>query len=172
MVERLLSMQEAAGSMPANSIFIFLYFYLIFQRKFKIKFYLFFLMVKQIEYLYEVRNKGVIVKSTLIRINKESGLYAEYEKMGQNEGGEKIKKSFNLKNEDFGILPNDKLFDEFNKLFFPKITNFFDKRMIEKNTWHITVDKVEYFGNSEPDFFQKLVALLKVKSIEKYMSKN
>ena len=114
-------------------------------------------MVKQIEYLYQVRNKGRVVRRTLIRINKETGLYAEFEKksLNQNEEG-KGTISFNLKNEDFGILPNDKLFEEFNKLFFPKVTNFFDKRMMDKTPWYLTVDKVEYYGNSEPEFYQKI----------------
>ena len=129
-------------------------------------------MVKQIEYLYEVRNKGRVVRRTFIRINKETGLYAEFEKKNPNQMEEgKGPACFNLKNEDFGILPNDKLFEEFDKLFYPKITNFFDKRMMDKTPWHITVDKVEYFGNSEPDFYQKIFALLKIKKIEKYISK-
>ena len=130
-------------------------------------------MVKQIEYLYQVRNKGRVVRRTLIRINKETGLYAEFEKksLNQNEEG-KGTISFNLKNEDFGILPNDKLFEEFNKLFFPKVTNFFDKRMMDKTPWYLTVDKVEYYGNSEPEFYQKIFALLKIKAIEKFLIKS
>ena len=129
-------------------------------------------MVNQIEYLYEVRNKGRVVRRTYIRINKEKGLYAEFEKKNPNQIEEgKGPTCYYLKNEDFGILPNDKLFEEFNKLFFPKVTNFFDKRIMEKTPWHITVDKVEYFGNSEPDFYQKIFALLKIKKIEKYISK-
>ena len=128
-------------------------------------------MVKQIEYLYEVRNKGRVVRRTFIRINKETGLYAEFEKRNPNKIEEGKPACFNLKNEDFGILPNDKLFEEFDKLFYPKITNFFDKRMMDKTPWHITVDKIEYFGNSEPDFYQKIFALLKIKKIEKFISK-
>lgn len=129
-------------------------------------------MVKQIEYLCEVRNKGRVVRKTMIRINKDTGLYAEFEKRNPNQMEEgKGPVAFFLKNEDFGILPNDKLFEEFNKLFYPKITNFFDKRMMDKTPWHLTVDKVEYFGNSEPDFYQKIMSLLKIKSIEKYISK-
>ena len=130
-------------------------------------------MVKQIEYLYQVRNKGRVVRRTLIRINKETGLYAEFEKKSLNQDEEgKGTISFNLKNEDFGILPNDKLFEEFNKLFFPKVTNFFDKRMMDKTPWYLTVDKVEYYGNSEPEFYQKIFALLKIKAIEKFLIKS
>ena len=129
-------------------------------------------MVKQIEYLYEVRNKGRVVRRTLIRINKDTGLYAEFEKKNPNQTEEgKGPACFHLKNEDFGILPNDKLFEEFNKVFFPKVTNFFDKRMMDKTPWYITVDKTEYFGNSEPEFYQKIFALLKIKAIEKFISK-
>ena len=43
---------------------------------------------------------------------------------------------------------------------------------MDKTPWHITVDKVEYFGNSEPDFYQKIFALIKIKKIEKYISKS
>ncbi len=130
-------------------------------------------MVNQIEYLYEVRNnQKKVVRRTLIRINKETGLYAEFERKNPNQMEEgKGPACFNLKNEDFGILPNDKLFEEFNKIFFPKITNFFDKRKIDKTPWYITVDKVEYFGNSEPEFYQKIFKLLKIKAIEKFISK-
>ena len=129
-------------------------------------------MVKQIEYLYEVRNKGRVVRRTLIRINKDKGLYAEFERKNLNQMEEgKGPVCYHLNNEDFGILPNDKLFEEFNKIFFPKVTNFFDKRMMDKTPWHITVDKTEYFGNSEPEFYQKILALLKIKSIEKFISK-
>ena len=130
-------------------------------------------MVNQIEYLYEVRNnQKKVVRRTLIRINKETGLYAEFERKNPNQMEEgKGPACFNLKNEDFGILPNDKLFEEFNKIFFPKITIFFDKRKIDKTPWYITVDKVEYFGNSEPEFYQKIFKLLKIKAIEKFISK-
>ena len=115
-------------------------------------------MVNQIKYIYEVRNKGRLVKKLLIRIDKKIGLYAEYEERNPNNMDEiKGPAVFYLKNADFNILPVDKLFEEFNKIFFPKVTNFFDKRMMDKTPWHITVDKVEYFGNSEPEFYQKVV---------------
>ena len=129
-------------------------------------------MVKQIEYLCEVRNKGgKVIKRTYVRINKEKGLYAEFQRNNPNQIEENnMPAVFYLKNEDYGILPNDKLFEEFNKIFFPKVTNFFDKRMMEKTPWYLTVDKVEYFGNSEPEFYQKVCSLLKIKDIEKHMS--
>ena len=40
---------------------------------------------------------------------------------------------------------------------------------MDKTPWHITADKVEYFGNSEPEFQQEIMSLLKIKAIEKYM---
>lgn len=129
-------------------------------------------MVNQIKYIYEVRNKGRLVKKLLIRIDKKIGLYAEYEERNPNKMDEiKGPAVFYLKNADFNKLPVDKLFEEFNKIFFPKVTNFFDKRMMGKPTWYITVDKVEYFGNSEPEFYQKVVSLLKKKEIEKHINK-
>ena len=129
-------------------------------------------MVKQIEYLCEVRNKaGKVIKKTYVRINKEKGLYAEFLRGNPDQAEENKNPSvFYLKNEDYGLLPNDKLFEEFNKIFFPKVTNFYDKRMADKATWLLTVDKVEYFGNSEPDFYQKVYSLMKIKDIEKHMS--
>ena len=42
--------------------------------------------------------------------------------------------------------------------------------MMDKTPWYLTVDKVEYFGNSEPEFYQKVFSLLKIKDIEKHMS--
>ena len=129
-------------------------------------------MVKQIEYVCEYRNKaGIVIKRTYIRINKEKGLYGEFKRSNPNETEEnKYPAVFYLKNEDYGILPNEQLFEELNKIFFPKITNFYDNRMVEKPKWLLTVDKVEYFGNSEPDFYQKVYSLLKIKEIEKHMS--
>ena len=41
-------------------------------------------MVNQIKYIYEVRNKGRLVKKLLIRIDKKIGLYAEYEERNPN----------------------------------------------------------------------------------------
>ena len=129
-------------------------------------------MVQQIVYLYVVRDKGRVVRRTMIRINKDKGLYGEFEKRNPNNmEEEKGPAVFYLHNEDLGILPTDKLFEEFNKIFFPKVTNFYDKRMMGKTPWYLTVDKVEYFGNSEPEFYKKIVSLLKIKIIENHMAR-
>ena len=122
-------------------------------------------MVKQVEYLCETRNKGLMVKRILIRISKERGLYAEYK---NQEGDDRC---FYLTNDDFGILPTEQLLNEIDKIYFPKVTNFYDKRMMQKTPWHITIDKKEYFGNSEPEFYQKICTLLNIKSIEKFISR-
>ena len=129
-------------------------------------------MVHQIVYLSEVRNKGRVVRRIMIRVNKDKGLYGEFEKRNPNNMEEgRGPAVFYLNNEDLGILPTDRLFEEFNKIFFPKVTNFFDKRMMEKTPWYLTVDKVEYFGNSEPEFYKKIVSLLKIKIIENHMAR-
>ncbi len=128
-------------------------------------------MVNQIVYLREFRIKGKVVKRIMIRINKDKGLYGECEKKNPNQMEESTPAVFYINNEDFGILPTDKLFEEINKIFFPKVTNFYDKRTMEKTPWYLTVDKVEYFGNSEPEFYQKIISLLKIKTIEKHMEK-
>jgi hypothetical protein len=41
-------------------------------------------MVHQIVYLYVVRNKGRVIRRTMIRINKDKGLYGEFEKINPN----------------------------------------------------------------------------------------
>ena len=122
-------------------------------------------MVKKVEYLYETRHQGLMTKRILIRLSKEKGLYGEYQ---NNEG---VDRCFYLNNEDFNILPPDKLLEEIGNIYFPKNTNFFDKRIMEKTPWHLTIDKTEYFGNSEPEFYQKIYSLLNIKEIEKFISR-
>ena len=122
-------------------------------------------MVKKVEYLYETRHQGLMTKRILIRLSKEKGLYGEY---SNNEG---VDRCFYLNNEDFNILPPDKLLEEIGNIYFPKNTNFFDKRIMEKTPWHLTIDKTEYFGNSEPEFYQKIYSLLNIKEIEKFISR-
>ncbi len=122
-------------------------------------------MVKKVEYLYETRNQGLMTKRIFIRLSKERGLYGEY---SNNEGEDRC---FYLNNEVFGIPPPDKLLEEIRKINFPKNTNFYDKRMMVKTPWHITIDKTEYFGNSEPEFYQKICSILNLKEIEKFISR-
>ena len=122
-------------------------------------------MVKKVEYLYETRYQGLMTKRILIRVSKEKGLYGEYQ---NNEGDDRC---FYLNNEDFGIPPPDKLLEEIGKIYFPKNTNFFDKRIMEKTPWHLTIDKTEYFGNSEPEFYTKIYEMLNIKEIEKFISR-
>ena len=122
-------------------------------------------MVKKVEYLYETRYQGLMTKRILIRVSKEKGLYGEYQ---NNEGDDRC---FYLNNEDFGIPPPDKLLEEIGKIYFPKNTNFYDKRMMVKTPWHLTIDKTEYFGNSEPEFYQKICSILKIREIEKFISR-
>ena len=122
-------------------------------------------MVKKVEYLYEARNQGLMTKRIFIRLSKERGLYGEY---SNNEGEDRC---FYLNNEVFGIPPPDKLLEEIGKINFPKNTNFYDKRMMVKTPWHITIDKIEYFGNSEPEFYQKICSILNLKEIEKFISR-
>ena len=122
-------------------------------------------MVKKVEYLFETRNQGLMTKRILIRLTSERGLYGEY-KSDQGED-----RCFYLNNEDFGIPPPDKLLEEIGKIYFPKITNFYDKRMMVKTPWHLTIDKTEYFGNSEPEFYQKVCSILNIKAIEKFISR-
>ena len=122
-------------------------------------------MVKKVEYLFETRNQGLMTKRILIRLTSERGLYGEY-KSDQGED-----RCFYLNNEDFGIPPPDKLLEEIGKIYFPKNTNFYDKRMMVKTPWHLTIDKTEYFGNSEPEFYQKVCSILNIKAIEKFISR-
>ena len=122
-------------------------------------------MVKKVEYLYETRKQGLTTRRIFIRLSKERGLYGEY----SNDEGED--RCFYLNNEILGIPPTDKLFEEIGKIYFPKNTNFYDKRMMVKTPWHITIDKTEYFGNSEPEFYQKICSILNIKEIEKFISR-
>ena len=123
-------------------------------------------MVKQVEYLYEERKQGLMTRRILIRVNKERGLYGEY----NNQEG--VDRCFYLNNEDFGISSIDNLLEEIGKVYLPKNTNFFDKRMMRKTPWHLTIDKTEYFGNSEPEFYQKICSILNIKQIEKFISRD
>ena len=122
-------------------------------------------MVKKVEYLYETRKQGLMTKRIFIRLSLDRGLYGEY----KSDKGED--RCFYLNNEDFGIPPPDRLLEEIGNIYFPKNTNFYDKRMMEKTPWHITIDKTEYFGNSELEFYQKIYSLLNIKEIEKFISR-
>ena len=122
-------------------------------------------MVKKVEYLYETRKQGLTTRRIFIRLSKERGLYGEY----SNDEGED--RCFYLNNEILGIPPTDKLLEVIGKIYFPKNTNFYDKRMMVKTPWHITIDKTEYFGNSEPEFYQKICYILNIKEIEKFISR-
>ena len=37
------------------------------------------------------------------------------------------------------------LLEDIGNIYFPKNINFFDKRIMEKTPWHLTIDKTEYF---------------------------
>ena len=41
---------------------------------------------------------------------------------------------------------------------------------MDKPTWYIIVDKIEYFGNSEPEFYQKVISLLKKKKLKNILT--
>ncbi len=82
-----------------------------------------------------------------IKVNRSSGLYAEYQFFGKDrvirrridgkqeeekEDKTKSLRKFNLKNEDFGMLSNDKLFQEIDKITIPEETEHYDRRIMDK----------------------------------------
>ena len=109
--------------------------------------------------------KGLVARRIFISLSKDRGLYGEY----KSEEGED--RCFYLNNEYLGLPSSDILLEQIGKIYLPKTTNFYDKRNMAKTPWHLTIDKTEYFGNSEPEFFQKIFSILKIKEIEKFISR-
>ena len=121
--------------------------------------------VKKVEYLYETLKQGLVARRIFISLSKDRGLYGEYK---SDEGEDRC---FYLNNEYLGLPSSDILLEQIGKIYLPKTTNFYDKRNMAKTPWHLTIDKTEYFGNSEPEFFQKIFSILKIKEIEKFISR-
>ncbi len=119
-----------------------------------------------------------------IKVNRSSGLYAEYQFFGKDrvirrridgkqeeekEDKTKSLRKFNLKNEDFGMLSNDKLFQEIDKITIPEETEHYDRRIMDKPCWNLEIDGKKFFGNTEPEFYLKIRDLMKIPEVTEYI---
>lgn len=140
-------------------------------------------MVKEITYKLNVDVQGHTYESFLIRANRKTGIYAEYQFFGdglvkrRRVGGGPVKdeengpKKFKIKNSDFGVLPTDKLFEELDKIKYPEEEEFYEKFLADASAWILNVDGKEYYGTAKPDFYLKIMDLLQIDAISKFISK-
>ena len=135
-------------------------------------------MVKTLTYKLDVFIMGHISYSYEITADRNNGLTAKYAKYGGNGGGMMIfdvdgppsnqgpkEKTYNIKNEDFKILPTEKLFEELDKIEFPQETKFIDQHLMDANVWNLIVDGKKYYGNAKPEFFNKIYELMQIEAI-------
>ena len=119
-----------------------------------------------------------------IKFNRENGIEAKYEKgklefqidpetMSLNEKTTPDKlKSFNLNNEELGLMETKKLFKNFDKIKFPKQTDFTSALYPDFPIWHIIVDGKDYQSNVDTDFYTKIDGLVNIKKIKEYVVNN
>ena len=113
--------------------------------------------IKEIEYRQKIVSK--YDKSfTLfsIKLNKETGIQAQYQKgvakyeidpetlsLVDKTGLEGLK-TFELTNDELGLMPNKELFKNFDKIEFPEKTDFRNSLYLDFPIWHIIVDGKDY----------------------------
>ena len=142
-------------------------------------------MVKTITYKLDVDIMGHVSHSYEITADRNSGITAKYVKFGgsgpqglmvmcidvdasPDSQGPK-EKMYNIKNEDFKILPTEKLFEELDKIKFPEETKFINPNIMDASVWNLIVDGKKYYGTAEPEFFKKVCELLKIKDIRNHI---
>ncbi len=119
-----------------------------------------------------------------VKFNRENGIEAKYEKgkvdfeidsdtMSLKEKTTPNKlKSFNLNNEELGLMETKNLFKNFDKIKFPKKTDFTSALYPDFPVWHIIVDGKDYQSNVDTDFYTKIDGLVDIKKIREYVVNN
>ena len=122
------------------------------------------------EKIYKITNEkdDNNLETILVRINKENGIYAEIKQdITTKENKEiKSKKYYKaMRNSDVNMLPNSKLFEEFDKIELPKQRKFSEDLSNKIIKWHLIIDGKEYLGDTKPKFYTRIEELIKVKEI-------
>ena len=79
-------------------------------------------------------------------------------------------KTYNLTNEELGIMPIKELFKNFNEIIFPNNTDFTNNN-IDTPIWHLIVDGKDYYSNINTYFYDKINYLVNFENIEKFCKK-
>ena len=140
--------------------------------------------IKEIEYRQKIVSK--YDKSfTLfsIKLNKETGIQAQYQKgvakyeidpetlsLVDKTGLEGLK-TFELTNDELGLKPNKELFKNFDKIEFPEKTDFRNSLYPDFPIWHLIVDGKDYQSNVNTEFYDRFIELVNVKEIKDYVVK-
>ena len=140
---------------------------------------------KEIEYrqrILNMYNKSYTLFS--VKFNRENGIEAKYEtgkvefkldaetmSLKETTTPDKLK-SFNLKNEELELMETKKLFKNFDKIKFPKKTDFTSALYPDFPIWHIIVDGKDYQSNVDTDFYTKIDGLVNIKKIRDYVVNN
>ena len=140
--------------------------------------------IKEIEYRQKIVSK--YDKSfTLfsIKLNKETGIQAQYQKgvakyeidpetlsLVDKTGLEGLK-TFELTNDELGLMPNKELFKNFDKIEFPEKTDFRNSLYPDFPIWHLIVDGKDYQSNVNTEFYDRFIELVNVKEIKDYVVK-
>ena len=134
----------------------------------------------EIEYVLNRGFMGRAIDHFLLRVNKETGIYAEFERYNQisvkendEEEEEEISnlKSYNINNEQFNILPNTELFEELNKIEFPENEDCANHNLFDVPYWQLKVNGKNYRGNVGTDFLTEFTNLVKLTEIKEYVVK-
>ena len=136
---------------------------------------------------YRQRTLNVYNKSyTLfsVKFNRENGIEAKYEKgkldfeidpdtlsLKEKTTTDKLK-SFNLNNEELGLMDTKQLFKNFDKIKFPRKTDFTSALYPDFPIWHIIVDGKDYQSNVDTSFYTKIDGLVNIKKIREYVVNN
>ena len=136
---------------------------------------------------YRQRTVSVYNKSfTLfsVKFNRENGIEAKYEKgklefeinpetmsLEEKTTTDKLK-SFNFNNEELGLMETKKLFKNFDKIKFPKKTDFTSALYPDFPIWHIIVAGTDSPSNVDSDFYTKIDGLVNIKKIREYVVNN
>ena len=137
-----------------------------------------FLLISQASSFDEIvylLNRGFLgrkIDHFLVRFNKETGIYAEFERYKQptvTEGVKSELKAYNISNELFNILPNEELFEKLNKITFPENEDCSDHNLLDVPYWRLIVNGKNYYGNVGTDFMEEFWDLVKLSEIKEYV---
>ena len=140
--------------------------------------------IKEIEYRQKIVSKYDKSFSLFsLKLNKETGIQAQYQEgvakyeidpetlsLVDKTGLEGLK-TFELTNDELGLMPNKELFKNFDKIEFPEKTDFRNSLYPDFPIWHLIVDGKDYQSNINTEFYDRFIELVNVKEIKDYVVK-
>ena len=140
-----------------------------------------FLLISQVSSFDEIEyvlNRGFLGRAIdhfLVRFNRETGIYAEFQRFNQQTNfDEEVNnktslQTYNIPNELLNILPNEELFVELNKITFPENEDCSNHGLFDVPYWGLNVNGKNYFGNVMVDFLGEFIDLVKLNDIKEYV---